>query len=60
MSDIEQIKITWFDYFNLNLYICFIMIDNIELIKPLLNFSDPEDFYMLYVFHTMPHKNLLE
>jgi len=25
------------------------MIDNIELIKPLLNFSDPEDFYMLYV-----------
>jgi hypothetical protein len=26
------------------------MIDNIELIKPLLNFSDPEDFYMLYVF----------
>ena len=26
------------------------MIDNIELIKPLLTFSDPEDFYMLYVF----------
>lgn len=26
------------------------MIDNIELIRPLLNFSDPEDFYMLYVF----------
>ena len=26
------------------------MIDNIELIKPLLNFSDSEDFYMLYVF----------
>ena len=26
------------------------MIDNLELIKPLLNFSDPEDFYMLYVF----------
>ena len=25
------------------------MIDNIKLIKPLLNFSDPEDFYMLYV-----------
>lgn len=25
------------------------MIDNLELIKPLLNFSDPEDFYMLYV-----------
>jgi hypothetical protein len=25
------------------------MIDNIELIKPLLNFSDSEDFYMLYV-----------
>ena len=27
-----------------------IMIDNIELIKLLLNFSDPGDFYMLYVF----------
>jgi hypothetical protein len=26
------------------------MIDNIDLIKPLLNFSEPEDFYMLYVF----------
>lgn len=26
------------------------MIDNLELIKPLLNFSDSEDFYMLYVF----------
>lgn len=26
------------------------MIDNIELIKPLLTFNDPEDFYMLYVF----------
>ena len=26
------------------------MIDNIELIKPLLNFSEPGDFYMLYVF----------
>ena len=26
------------------------MIDNIELIKPLLDFSDPEDFYVLYVF----------
>jgi hypothetical protein len=26
------------------------MIDNIELIKPLLNFSDDGDFYMLYVF----------
>ena len=26
------------------------MIDNLELIKPLLNFSEPEDFYMLYVF----------
>lgn len=25
------------------------MIDNLELIKPLLNFSDSEDFYMLYV-----------
>ena len=25
------------------------MIDNIELIKPLLNFSDEGDFYMLYV-----------
>jgi len=25
------------------------MIDNIELIKPLLNFSEPGDFYMLYV-----------
>jgi len=25
------------------------MIDNLELIKPLLNFSNPEDFYMLYV-----------
>lgn len=26
------------------------MIDNIELIKSLLNFSDEDDFYMLYVF----------
>ena len=26
------------------------MIDNLELIKPLLNFSDEGDFYMLYVF----------
>ena len=26
------------------------MIDNIELIKPLLNFSEDGDFYMLYVF----------
>jgi hypothetical protein len=26
------------------------MIDNIELIKPLLNFNDENDFYMLYVF----------
>ena len=26
------------------------MIDNIELIKPLLNFTDKGDFYMLYVF----------
>ena len=26
------------------------MIDNIELIKPLLNFSDAGDFYMMYVF----------
>ena len=26
------------------------MIDNIELIKPLLNFSSSGDFYMLYVF----------
>ena len=26
------------------------MIDNIELIKPLLNFEDEGDFYMLYVF----------
>jgi hypothetical protein len=26
------------------------MIDNINLIKPLLNFSDDGDFYMLYVF----------
>jgi len=26
------------------------MIDNIELIKPLLNFSDEGDFYMLYIF----------
>jgi len=26
------------------------MINNIELIKPLLNFSDEGDFYMLYVF----------
>lgn len=25
------------------------MIDNINIIKKLLNFSDPEDFYMLYV-----------
>jgi len=27
------------------------MIDNIELIKPLLNFSEWGDFYMLYVFN---------
>ena len=27
-----------------------IMIDNIELIKPLLNFNEKGDFYMLYVF----------
>jgi hypothetical protein len=26
------------------------MIDNIDLIKPLLNFSDDGDFYMLYIF----------
>jgi hypothetical protein len=26
------------------------MIDNLELIKPLLSYSDPGDFYMLYVF----------
>ena len=26
------------------------MINNIELIKPLLNFEDEDDFYMLYVF----------
>jgi hypothetical protein len=26
------------------------MIDNLELIKPLLSFSEPGDFYMLYVF----------
>jgi hypothetical protein len=26
------------------------MIDNLEIIKPLLNFSDEGDFYMLYVF----------
>jgi hypothetical protein len=26
------------------------MIDNLELIKPLLNFSEAGDFYMLYVF----------
>ncbi len=26
------------------------MIDNIELIRPLLNFTDEGDFYMLYVF----------
>jgi hypothetical protein len=26
------------------------MLDNINLITPLLNFSDPGDFYMLYVF----------
>jgi hypothetical protein len=26
------------------------MINNIELIKPLLNFEDNEDFYMLYIF----------
>ena len=26
------------------------MINNIELIKPLLNFDDEDDFYMLYVF----------
>jgi len=26
------------------------MIDNLEVIKPLLNFSDKNDFYMLYVF----------
>ena len=29
---------------------CKKMIDNLELIKPLLNFSHPGDFYMLYVF----------
>jgi hypothetical protein len=27
-----------------------VMIDNIEIIKPLLNFEDEGDFYMLYVF----------
>ena len=26
------------------------MINNLELIKPLLNFEDEDDFYMLYVF----------
>lgn len=26
------------------------MINNIELIKPLLNFENKGDFYMLYVF----------
>jgi hypothetical protein len=26
------------------------MIDNLELIKPLLNFEEQEDFYMLYIF----------
>ena len=26
------------------------MIDNLDIIKPLLNYSDPGDFYMLYVF----------
>ncbi|CAB4159453.1 hypothetical protein UFOVP699_189 [uncultured Caudovirales phage] len=26
------------------------MLDNLELIRPLLNFSEPGDFYMLYVF----------
>ena len=26
------------------------MIDNLELIKPLLNFEDEDDFYMLYIF----------
>jgi len=26
------------------------MIDNIDLIAPLLNFDDPNDFYMLYIF----------
>ena len=26
------------------------MIDNIELIKPLLNFENSDDFYMLYIF----------
>jgi hypothetical protein len=26
------------------------MIDNLKLIRPLLNFSEPGDFYMLYVF----------
>ena len=26
------------------------MIDNLEKIRPLLNFTDPGDFYMLYVF----------
>ena len=26
------------------------MIDNLEIIKPLLNFTDAGDFYMLYVF----------
>jgi len=26
------------------------MIDNLDIIKPLLNYSEPGDFYMLYVF----------
>ena len=26
------------------------MLDNLEIIRPLLNFSEPGDFYMLYVF----------
>jgi hypothetical protein len=26
------------------------MIDNLELIKPLLNFENEGDFYMLYIF----------
>ena len=26
------------------------MIDNLELIKPLLNFKEDGDFYMVYVF----------
>jgi len=35
------------------------MIDNIELIKSLLNFEDKGDFYMLYIFKRKKDPTLL-